>query len=91
MPQDAGTLSMWQCLAGLKCDAINPLSMMDKRLLTRLIFNQSKQDSVLQLPPSEISFSNADMPDISKFFEDSKIITAPDTKEQPSERARCSH
>ena len=80
---------MWQHLAGLESDAINPSFVMDKRLLMRPTFNQSKLNLVLQLPSSDILFLNADMPDTSVFFKDSKITTALDTKEQPSERASC--
>ncbi len=61
--------------------------MTDERLIMRPALDQSEKDSVSQLSPSDVSISNLEIPGTCKFFEDSKVVTAPDIKEQPSECA----
>jgi hypothetical protein len=85
---DASMQSMWQCLAGLTRTSINHIMLLtDERLLGGQRLNESRLMQEPHIPLSDISHTNSEVQDTSKFFKDSKIETSVDIAEPPSEVA----
>jgi hypothetical protein len=85
---DASMQSTWQRLAGLMRTSTNPMLLTDERLLGGQQLNKSRLTQEPYIPLSDISQTNSEVQDTSKFFEDSKIERSVEIAEPPSKIAR---